>query len=196
MQLLTYTPIKVISVLIMLITLVVVIAPLRPPMPFTLLKSFFLFLALRLPQDCPPSTLVVFLGILFSAIHMTLSIPQAKLDELLQIIKTVTVASTISHRRLQSILGLMSFVTACVCPGRIFMSALLNGFCSLSQHGFLTICDDIRANQQWWLCFLVKFNGVSIIPSPVYQPDVLITDACLIGAGGHFRHQSFHIDFS
>ena len=92
-------------------------------------------------------------------------------------------ASTISHRRLQSLLGLMSFVTACIRPGRIFMSALLNGFCGLPRHGFLTICDDVRANQQWWLCFLVKFNGVSIVPSPVCQPDVLITDLVLLLQG-------------
>ena len=75
------------------------------------------------------------------------------------------------------------------------MSALLNGLRGLSPHGFLTISDDIRADLQWWLCFLVKFNGVSIIPSPVYHPDALITDDCLTGAGGHFQHQCFHIDF-
>ena len=164
---------------------------------FHALKKLLLILGFETStdKDCPPSTLMVFLGILFDTINMTMSIPQAKLDELLQIIKTVINASTISRRRLLSLLGLLSFVTACVRPGRIFMSALLNGLRGLPRHGFLTICDDIRADLQWWLCFLVKFNGVSIIPSPVYHPDVLITDACLTGAGGHFQHQCFHIDF-
>ena len=159
-------------------------------------KLLFIFgLETSTDKDCSPLTLMVFLGILFDTIQMTMSIPQAKLEELLQIIKSVINASTISHCRLQSLLGLMSFVTACVRPGRIFISALLNGLRGLSRHGFLTISDDIRADLQWWLCFLVKFNGVSIIPSPVYHPDVLITEACLTGAGGHFQHQCFHIDF-
>ena len=75
---------------------------------------------------------MVFLGILFDTIQMTMSIPQAKLEELLQIIKSVINASTISRHRLQSLLGLMSFITACVRPVRIFMSALLNGLRGLS----------------------------------------------------------------
>ena len=104
-------------------------------------------------------------------------------------------AKKISHHHLQSLLGLMSFVTACIRPGCIFMSSLLNGLRSLPRQGCLTISDEIRSDLQWWIKFLYRFNGISIIPSPVYCPDVIITDACLTGAGGHFQDQCFHTEF-
>ena len=75
------------------------------------------------------------------------------------------------------------------------MSALLNGLRGLSRHGFLTISDEIRADLQWWLNFLPKYNGISIIPLRKYGPDIPITDACQTGAGGHFQNQCFHVAF-
>ena len=55
-----------------------------------------------------------------------------------------------------------------------FLSTLLNGFWGLSHHGFLTISDEMHADLQWWLNFLSKYNGISIISSPIYRPDILI----------------------
>ena len=89
----------------------------------------------------------------------------------------------------------MSFVTACVRPGRIFMSALLNGLHGLPRNGFLSISSEICSDIQWLLKFLPWYNGVSIIPPSIYSPEVLITDACIIGAGGYFRHCCFHLTF-
>ena len=172
-------------------------SPSRAAEAFHALKKLIFMLGLQTSpeKDCPPSTSMVFLGILFDTISMTLLISQEKLNELLDIIESVVSAKNISRRRLQSLLGLMSFVTACIRPGRIFMSALLNGLRSLPRQGRLTISDEIRSDLQWWIKFLHRFNGISIIPSPVYCPDVIITDACLTGAGGHFQDQYFHIDF-
>ena len=164
---------------------------------FHALKKLIFMLGLQTSseKDCPPSTSMVFLGILFDTISMTLSIPQEKLNKLLAIIELVISTTKILPRPLQSLLGLMSFMTACIRPGRIFMSALLNGLCSLSRHGCLTVSDEIRSDLQWWIKFLHRFNRISIIPSPVYCPDVIVTDACLTGAGCHFQAQCFHIAF-
>ena len=75
------------------------------------------------------------------------------------------------------------------------MVALLNGLCGLPRHATLPITDDIRADLEWWLDFLAKHNGISIIPPPVYDPYIMVTDACLIGGGGHFGYKCFHVDF-
>ena len=146
-------------------------------------------------KDSPPATSMVFLGILFDTVAMTLSIPSAKIEELLNRIRKLLRRKQISYHDLQSLLGLMSFVTACVHPARIFMSALLNGLRGLQHNQSLHISSEIRADLQWWLQFLVRFNGVSIIPPPAYNPDVLFTDACLAGVGGHFRDQRFQVQF-
>ncbi len=164
---------------------------------FNQLQSLFLELGIESSpeKDSPPATSMIFLGILFDTIAMTLSIPIAKIQELLDRIRQLLRHRQISYHELQSILGLMSFVTACVHPARIFMSALLNGLRGLRHNQHLVISPEIRADLQWWLQFLVRFNGVSLIPPPDYYPDALFTDACLSGVGGHFQDQCFQAQF-
>ena len=69
--------------------------PSRASDAFHALKKLLFILGLKTStdKDCPPSTLIVFLGTLFDTIQMTMSIPQAKLEKRLQIIKSVINAS-------------------------------------------------------------------------------------------------------
>ena len=171
--------------------------PERATDSFHALQHLFHFLGIdsATEKDCPPSTFMVFLGILFNTVTMTMSIPQEKLSELLQLIQHISHANHITRHSLQSLLGLMSYVTACVRPARIFMAALLNGLCGLPRHATSLITDDIRADLEWWLHFLPKYNGISIIPPIVYNPQIVVTDACHTGGGGHFGYKCFHVDF-
>ena len=171
--------------------------PSRAPDAFHALKHLLCRLGLQSSpdKDCPPTTLMVFLGILINTVTMTLSVPQEKIADLLHKLQAVSHASIISRRQLQSVLGLISFVTACVCPGRIFMSALFNALRGLQHAGFAPVTPEICSDIRWWLHFLPRYNGVSLIPPPTYLPDVLFTDACATGAGGHFQHQCFHVAF-
>ena len=77
-------------------------------------------------KNCPPSTSMVFLGIQLDTLAMTMSVTPDHLQELLHHCSSVLVLTHIPCRDLQFLLGVMSFVTACVCPARIFMSTLLN----------------------------------------------------------------------
>ena len=120
-------------------------------------------------KDCPPSTLMIFLGILFNILAMTMSIPAEKLSELLTKIRKVYHQHYISQHKLQSLLGLMAFVTSCVHPARIFMAALLNGLCSLQRSESLYLNDEIKSYLQWWLAFLPM-----AFPSYLHQYTVLI----------------------
>ena len=157
---------------------------------FHALKRLLFMLALQnSPEnDCSHATFMVFLGILIDTVTMTLLIPKEKVDELLCKLQALYLASTISCWQLQSLLGLMSFVTACVRHGRIFMSALLNGLLGLPRIGSLHISSEIHSDIQWWLNFLPWYDGVSVIALPIYSTEVLITDACAIGAWGYFGH--------
>ena len=89
----------------------------------------------------------------------------------------------------------MAFVTSCIRPARIFMAALLNGLCSLQHSEFLYLNDEIKPVLQWWLDLLPQYNGISLIPPSVYHADTIVTDACLIGAGGVFGNECFHTTF-
>ena len=97
----------------------------------------------------------------------------------------------------------LCYVSACVRPGRAFMSRLLNALRSCTSSPKRTVhpvSDDLRADIIWWSYFLSHYNGVSVIPSDVIisNPELFATDACLTGCGalcfGECFHREFHIN--
>ena len=95
---------------------------------FTRLGQLFDELGLQASpeKDCKPSTEMVCLGILPNTESMTFSIPKDRIQELRDELQLWLSMSHFKKRQLQSLLGKLSFVAACVKPGRIFMSRLLN----------------------------------------------------------------------
>lgn len=111
-------------------------------------------------HDCPPATTMVCLGILVNTVMFTLEVPPARITELVAEFRVWTKSSLFTKKQIQSLLGKLSFVTACVKPGRIFMACLLNRIraCNAaSRHRYL-ITNDTQLDLQWWLHFLPKFN--------------------------------------
>ena len=102
-------------------------------------------------------------------------------------------------KQLQSLLGKLSFVSACVKPGCIFMARLLNNLRSFPKsRSSEPIADDMCANISWWSNFLPLFNGVSLIKPHFWDFSDLhfITDASLTGDGAICLDECFHFQFS
>lgn len=77
-------------------------------------------------KDCPPSTNMVCLGVEVDSDHFMLSVTETRVKDLLSELSSWSSHESSTLKQLQSLLGKLSFVTACVKPGRIFMSRLLN----------------------------------------------------------------------
>ena len=130
-------------------------------------------------KDCPLTTSMVFLGIRLDTLAMSMSVTPERLQELLHCC-TSALSSSISRHNLQSLLGVMSFVTSRVRPAGVFMSTLLN---TLRTHRDFRSCflsENNRSGLLWWCHFLPLYNGVSLIKtSPwINNPWVVSTDAC------------------
>ena len=128
---------------------------------------------------------------------MTVSVPPERLNKLFNLCSSLLSADQVSRAELQSLLGVMSYVTACVRPVLVFMSTLFN---TLRGHKLSTVCSlshDNKADLRWWCYFLPFYNGVSIIKTSPWRNDPLYlsTDACGTGAGGFFDDQYFHTPF-
>ena len=140
---------------------------------------------------------MVFLGVLVNTDDMTVSVPPECLHELFNRCSSLLSVDQVSRAELQSLLGVMSCVTACVRPARVFMSTLLN---TLRGHKSSTVCSlshDNKADLRWWYYFLPFYNGVSIIKTSTWRNDPLYlsTDTWGTGAGGFFAGQYFHTPF-
>ena len=148
-------------------------------------------------KDCEPSQSMVFLGILFNSVDMTMSVTTDRLTELLSRCQSLLDSSVVCRRDLQSLLGVMAFVTACVRPARIFMSSLLNTLRAHSSSRLCSLTPENKSDLRWWCHFVPSYNGVSLIKTAPWIHDSLSfsTDACGSGAGGYFNGEFFHTPF-
>ena len=149
--------------------------PARAPQAFQNLKDLLHELGLQTSpdKDCPPSTNMVCLGVEVDSEHFTLSVTAARVQDLLTELAFWSSREFYTLKQLKSLLAKLSFVAACVkpgrifmsratCikPGRIFMSRLLNNLRAFhaSTHAKLRVSADMQADIDWWLAFLPLFN--------------------------------------
>ena len=128
--------------------------------------------------------MVRWLGIQVDAANMTLSIPHDKVRAALDVVNKYIGAKSLSKRQLQSLIGTLVHVAKCVEPARIFISRLLQALRGCGDRWYIGVTDSIRADLQWFLEFLVTWNGVSLVPSPAPHRTIQV-DACLTGVGAH-----------
>ena len=139
------------------------------------------------------STEMLCLGIEFGTLRMLMRVPSFHLDELRNILEFWLNLLHFSQHDLQSLIGKLSYVAACVKPGRIFMSRLLNMLreLSFSNNEKFPVTECMRKDLLWWQKFLPLYNGVSIIKEGTWLPadSFFFRDACLSGFGAVCRDE-------
>lgn len=149
-------------------------------------------------KDCPPSTRMVFLGLVYDTVAMTLEVPQDKLTRTTELICHWLSSPRATRSDLQSLIGKLSYICACISPGKIFMQRILNELRQLPhKHSPFTPSSALLADLRWWNQFLSVYNGVSLIrSSPWIDSNTrFYTDACLSGIGGFFDGRFFHSSY-
>ena len=118
-------------------------------------------------KSCPPSEIMVhvFLGVLFNTITMTVEVTPQRLTEIRSLIKRWLEKISATLKEIQSLLGKLNFVAACVRPSRIFVSRMLNWLRSIYHSSNIqhSIPDEIRKDLLWWHKFLPIYNGISLM---------------------------------
>ena len=135
----------------------------------------------------PPSEIMTFLGVLFNSITMTVEITPGRLLEIKTLIREWLNKHSATIKQLQSLLGKLNFVWACVKPSRIFVSRLLNWLRSIyhSSEFLHVIPDFVKKDLEWWNRFLPLYNGISMMEYEEWSaPDAIFSsDSCLTGCG-------------
>lgn len=152
-----------------------------------------------LDKASPPSEIMSFLGVLFNTITMTMEITPERLIEIRNLVRSWLNKDTASLRELQSLLGKLNFVAACVKPSRIFISRLLIWLRSIynSSEVWHHIPDIVKKDLIWWDKFLPIYNGISMMEYESWsKPDsIFSSDSCLTGCGGFWNGCYFHTIF-
>ena len=146
-------------------------------------------------KDCPPSTRMVFLGLTYDTVAMTLEVPQDKLHQTSQLLRHWLSSPRVTKSDLQSLIGKLSYVCACISPGKIFLQRILRELRRLPhKFSFFTPSSELLADLRWWDKFLSIYNGISLFHSSpwINNESRFCTDTGLSGIGGFFDSRFVH----
>lgn len=148
----------------------------------------------------PPSTSVEWLGYKIDTLQMTVSIPEAKLTEVLEECQAWFHRKRVTRTMVQSLAGKLSHVAGCVQHGRKFLARILGALRADSNRKWLTIDEDFLKDVRWFYLYARTANGISLYSQEI--PHLVIEcDSSLQGAGGNtdkycytWQYDKHHID--
>ena len=132
----------------------------------------------------PPSTQMIFLGVLFNTDDLTLSISAQRLIEIKQLMGEWIQKNQATKKQLQSLIGVLKFVAACVIPGRSFFARMYFTMKTTPDQGLHPINKSFFKDLIWWNKFITKYNGVSMMSSDRKADVVFTSDSCMSACGG------------
>ena len=135
-------------------------------------------------KACGPAQQIVWLGLLYDSITMTISIPPAKMEEIMALLRDWRGRQRATLHQLQSLIGTLQFVAGVSPPTRIFTNRMLQCLREAHKRGSESLSWGFKRDLAFFLTLLPRFNGVKIIAKDdiTYQ-DQLELDACLTGCG-------------
>ena len=148
-------------------------------------------------KACPPACIVIFLGILYNSLTMTMQITQERLQEIKTLLQQWKNKQFATLKEVQSLLGKLNFAASTVRAGRIFVSRIINDLKTYPTSGHRRVDGELKRDVTWWLTFMEEFDGISIMPPLNWNaPDTVIqTDSCLKSCGGWAQGEAYTTDF-
>ena len=110
----------------------------------------------------PPDTVVTCLGIQIDTVNRTLSIPQQKLKEIVNLCNNWVTKTYCSKRALQSLLGSLLYISKCVKPARFFLNRILGLLRSNFEVQKILLDNAFFKDLAWFNTFLCNLNGITI----------------------------------
>ena len=148
-------------------------------------------------KACPPSTVQLVLGILIDTVNGTLSVPPEKMIDIVELLNLWKGKLQCTKVELQSLIGILQFITKCVQASRVFLNRMLELLRSMRERNTVKLSESFIKDLLWWNKFVHTYNGVSFIPDSVWsEPDIAFsTDSSLKGTGGICGFEFFHATY-
>ena len=130
-----------------------------------------------------PSTQMVWIGVTYDTIRMTMAIVPEKVEEALEACRTLLQKEMVSLWELQSLVGKILHASKCTTGAKVFASRLLDLVSVARFRKMVRLSEEARADLAWFGAFLHAFNGITLMKPEVAQR-VVHVDSCLGGGGG------------
>ena len=133
---------------------------------------------------CLPAQVMVWLGIEFDSLAMSMTIPKEKMGEIMQYLGEWGGKLRATRKEIQSLLGLLNFVASVAPPVRLFTNRMLDNLRETPPVGATSLSHQFKLDVKFFQELLPIFNGRKVMGKQVlpYQHQVEL-DACLSGCG-------------
>ena len=114
-----------------------------------------------------PAQRIVYLGIEIDTVKQSIQLPKDKLEKVVARVAAFQSRQSVTKQELLSLVGLLSFASKVVRPGRMFLRRLIDLSTTVnSLHHHIKLTAAARSDLGWWHQFLHQWNGVGYIPRP------------------------------
>ena len=145
---------------------------------------------------CRPAQRMIWLGIWYDSVNMTVSIPEGKLAEIMEVLHTWEGKTRASRQQMQQLLGLLQFVASVSPPARVFSNRMLNNLREMPKQGTESLSLGFKSDLRFFLDLWPAYNGVRIVDKEqVPCQDELELDACLSGCGAYTGGEYYAEEF-
>ena len=135
---------------------------------------------------CQPAQQMVWLGLWYDTISMTISIPEVKLQEIMKELREWEEKTRASRGEMQRLLGLLQFVASVSPPARVFSNRMLANLREMPKQGTESLSWGFKSDLAFFLDLWPNYNGVRIVDKEMVPcQDKLELDACLLGCGAY-----------
>ena len=111
-------------------------------------------------KACPPSTKMVFIGVLFNTDDLTLSVTAERVQEILELVSMWFQKKSATLQELQSLVGKLNFISSCVHASRVFICTILNWLRLIhGKRSAQPIPTFVKKDLMWWKLFLPLLIG-------------------------------------
>ena len=141
---------------------------------------------------CPPSQVMTWLGIEFNTKEMTMSLPEKKLREVAECLAEWQGRKRANLKEIQSVFGLLQFVTSVAPTARLFTNRILEAIRDLGPDHYTTLSWGFRRDLKFFQDLIPHFKGIKVMDkSDIPAQHSLELDACLTGCGA-ICHPEFY----
>ena len=145
-------------------------------------------------KTIPPTQVINCIGTLVSAEDQTLQVTLDRQYALWVELHTWLYKATATLKQVQILVGKLQFICACVRPGRLFMSRILQKMQGNPQE--IAVDIEFKKDINWWIKFLPMYSGVSIMWALGMDESgvTFATDASLTGLGAVCNSECISVD--
>ena len=145
---------------------------------------------------CRPSQTMIWLGILFNSIEMSMRIPDGKMEEIQEVLREWEGRQRATQREMQQLFGLLQFVASVSPPARIFTNRILECLREAPRRGTETLSLGFKKDLSFFMRLWPAYNGVRLlVKQDIACQSTLELDACTTGCGAFMGQQYYSEQF-